>query len=217
MYCIKNKISWGVKSVLFTLLLFASIKCFGTIWTITSTASTFVPSAITITLADSVDFVIASAHMVVEVSQATWNANDTTALAGGFQTAFGGGLIDSSQLQEGTHYYVCKPHAAGGMKGVITVQHHAGVFENSFPGNVSIHPNPVVDILNVVVSGTANESCTARLTDIAGKEIYSDNFRLNSGKNNISIPINSRSFDKGIYFVSLHCYSGVATRQIIIQ
>jgi hypothetical protein len=55
------------------------------------------------------------------VSQATWNANGTTPLPGGFSVPFGGGMVLPSQLGIGTHYYVCQAHVSFGMKGKIIV------------------------------------------------------------------------------------------------
>jgi len=99
------------------------ITVVGTSWTVsaTNTQLAFTPSALTITLGDSVQFALGSIHNAVEVSQTTWNANGTTALAGGFSVAFGGGLVLPSHLPIGVHYYVCQAHASMGMKGTITV------------------------------------------------------------------------------------------------
>src|SRR2546426_323217 len=108
-------------------LLVAIVLCsffgFATNWTVSATNSqfTFTPSALTIASGDSVQFVLGSIHNAVEVSQATWNANGTTALAGGFSVPFGGGLVLPAQLPLGIHYYVCTNHASMGMKGTITV------------------------------------------------------------------------------------------------
>lgn len=215
----KNKKFWNITDtflIFLPLLMSFSLSSFGTIWIITSSASTFVPSSITITLADSVEFSIASAHRVVEVSPATWNANDTTAIPGGFQTPFGGGLIDSTQLQEGTHYYVCVPHAAGGMKGLITVQHHAGISENQSFVNVSIHPNPVIDILNVMIIGKSFESCTALISDVTGREFLRTEVRINAGEIKIAIPVNSQGMKKGIYLLSILANNGTTTRKFIV-
>ena len=46
----------------------------------------------------SMNFTLAASYDAVEVNQATWNANGTTALPGGFQTPFGGGLVLPSIL-----------------------------------------------------------------------------------------------------------------------
>lgn len=87
--------------------------------TVTNSGFSFNPSLVTISSGDSVKFQLASIHDALEVSQATWNANGTAALAGGFSVPFGGGTITLTTA--GTHYYVCTNHASSGMKGRIVV------------------------------------------------------------------------------------------------
>jgi plastocyanin len=72
-----------------------------------------------ITLGDTILFQLANSHNALEVSKATWDANGNTS-NGGFRTAFGGGTV--LLTKEGTYYYVCEPHAGGGMKGQINVK-----------------------------------------------------------------------------------------------
>ncbi len=109
------------KILLSLLMLSSSLTAFCTVFTINNSGNTFTPANITITFGDTVNFVIAGSHDAREVSQTTYNANGNTALPGGFQTPFGGGMVLPAQLAVGTHYFVCTPHAAFGMKGIITV------------------------------------------------------------------------------------------------
>jgi len=106
-----------------SLLLLAVLACAMTAMaarvTITSPGLTFSPASVTINQGDTVVFSITASHNAVEVSQATYNANGTTALPGGFSLPFGGGILTG--LSVGTHYYVCTPHAGAGMKGIIIV------------------------------------------------------------------------------------------------
>lgn len=109
------------KIILIAAILLYSAAGFSTTWTVSSLSMSFNPANITITAGDSVNFTLLSSHNAVEVSQATWNANGTTPLPGGFVEPFGGGLVLPSHLTVGVHYYVCQAHAAFGMKGKITV------------------------------------------------------------------------------------------------
>ncbi len=108
-----------MKAVLVSFLLLLPVALFGATHTITSSGFTFSPPVDTITVGDTVNFALASIHNAVEVSQSTWNANDTTRLPGGFGVPFGGGQVVSIPL--GTHFFVCQAHASMGMKGIITV------------------------------------------------------------------------------------------------
>jgi len=81
------------------------------------------PDSISIIQGDPVQFQIGGSHDAREVSQATYTANGN-AWNGGFQTAFGGGLVNLPNL--GIYYYVCTPHASFGMKGRIFVQPYTG-------------------------------------------------------------------------------------------
>lgn len=87
--------------------------------TVTSSGFTFSPSTLNIQEGDTVVFSLSFDHNAVEVSQTTWNSNGSAPLAGGFSRGFGGGTVIG--LTAGTHYYVCQPHASGGMKGRIIV------------------------------------------------------------------------------------------------
>jgi plastocyanin len=86
---------------------------------VTNQGFAFSPSSLTITAGDSVRWTIENIHNVVEVTQATWNANGNTARPNGFSTSFGGGTVLFNV--PGSYWYVCSPHATEGMKGTITV------------------------------------------------------------------------------------------------
>ncbi len=78
----------------------------------------FSPRVANATVGDTISFQIASNHNAVEVSKQVWDANGSTS-NGGFLIPFGGGL--AVVTKPGTVYYVCEPHASGGMKASIEV------------------------------------------------------------------------------------------------
>src|SRR5688572_17842687 len=90
------------------LILATGLSGFCTTWTVTNSKAVFTPSTLTIDIGDQINFDLGEFHDVLEVSATTWNANGTTPLAGGFSTPFGGGLVTASELEEGTHYFVCE-------------------------------------------------------------------------------------------------------------
>lgn len=103
----------------------------------------FSPSSITITEGDTVNWQLGGSHNVQEVSMATWTANQSTPLPGGFSLGLGGGKLAFETA--GTFYYVCTPHAGQAMKGTITVQaasQNTETFVAQLSGNQETPPVP---------------------------------------------------------------------------
>jgi plastocyanin len=130
------------KTLLFLLLLTASMTGFSKVWTITNSGITFNPDTITIAHGDTVVFKLQSFHDAQEVTETAYLANDSTHLAG-FITHFGGDTIFPGWLTVGKHFFVCKPHASLGMKGLIIVESPTAVFSHTnIASQSSAYPNP---------------------------------------------------------------------------
>lgn len=166
------------------------------IWTITNSGFSFNPSTITINLGDTVVFSIADIHSVREVSQTEWNANGNNALPGGFETPSGGGTVMPSQLGLGTHYYVCVPHAASGMKGKIIVQSVTGINLNKFEGGIDVFPNPVYDKVTVHAQNNSID-LNYSIMSLSGKQVLSG--KLNDEYSSIDIS----ELQAGIYILRI--------------
>jgi plastocyanin len=147
-----------LKSLLTLLLITISTSAFCTIWTINTSGLTFTPATTNILFGDTVVFTIGGSHDAREVSLGTWTANGNTPLPGGFQTAFGGGMVLPAQLAVGTHYFVCTPHAAMGMKGTIIVS----------PCPTPAQPGLITGN-TAICSGTSN---TYSISPVAGATSY---------------------------------------------
>ena len=104
--------------LLFLLFLSLSATSQATIHTGVDAGLSFSPATLNINVGDTVVWNIAAMHTVVEVSQTTWNNNGNTS-NGGFVLPNGGGTVIFPIA--GTYYYVCGPHAASGMKGIVNV------------------------------------------------------------------------------------------------
>ena len=141
------------KFLLLLLLLPIAISAYSITWQVTNSGFTFSPTITTIHLGDNVNFTLDANHNAVEVSAATWNANGSTT-NGGFNLAFGGGLVSASQLGVGTHYYVCQPHASMGMKAKIVVVESTDVPETKTSMDITLAPNPASNFIRI----TANET-----------------------------------------------------------
>jgi plastocyanin len=186
------------KILLIALLLQASFSGFSITHQISANSSqfSFSPSSITIDLGDEVNFVLASSHDALEVSQSTWLSNGTTS-NGGFSVPFGGGLVTASQLPVGTHYYICTSHADSGMKGTITVVGTTGINETKLPVNISLAPNPARDYFSITLNDNALLNSEFVLYNLIGKQMLTG--KLMAKTTNVNI----NSLSPGMYFVRL--------------
>ena len=186
------------KIILSLFLLAMNFSGFSTKWTILNADFTFFPSELIISEGDSVEFILASAHNALEVSEQTWNADGNSALSGGFSTPFGGGLILPQKLSAGTHFFVCRPHASMGMKGKITVHSTTGMADNHTALNFSVYPNPTSGLFSVKANNSMLGS-EYRIIDLSGNMVSKGLI------NNNVTQINLDQFSPGEYlFEILH-------------
>ena len=197
-------------------LLMVSVATFSGNSLISNSGYTFSPSAVTISLGDSVTFQIAGIHNAVEVSQSTWSANGTTALTGGFSVAYGGGLVLPAQLTVGTHYYVCQAHASMGMKGTITVTNGTnGIIEASAPSaEISIYPMPVKNEAEIKINANGNlQGCVFVLYDAVGLEVS-----RTAVPDGMQFNIQSASLANGVYVYRLmNSEQVVSTGKLVVE
>ena len=186
------------KYILLPLLMLATIlHGYCALRTIISLGDTFSPNSVTITSGDSVRFNLTTNHDAKEVSQATWNANGNTALTGGFQTPLGGAIVLPAKLTVGTHWYVCTPHAAVGMKGIIIVQAGTGISENIAPINIDLFPNPTTGVLNIKADDYKSIGEKYFLTNSLGQLVFSGTI---SAERTI---IEMHQLTSGVYFLQI--------------
>jgi plastocyanin len=191
---IKSK---GMKRFTFiAVLLMYSLAGFSAKKEITNVGFTFSPATLTIEVGDNVSFVLETMHNAVEVSHATWDANGTTALPGGFSVPNGGGELLPAQLPAGTHWYVCSTHGPSGMKGIIIVGTPTGITESLGLPDLSVFPNPATELITV----KANNSLLGTqyfITDQYGRQML-------TGKiDNENMAINISQFHNGIYLIQV--------------
>jgi len=199
---------------LLMMLVSACVYSYATTWTITNSGFTFSPANLTIQSGDDVNFNIAGIHFVQEVSQATWNANGSTPLAGGFDTASGGGNVTAAELTVCTHWYICPNHISSGMKGIIVVESTTGIKGIQPSSYISIYPNPTSGKIQLVSNGSKlSNNYNLMVFDMTGKNVYSDIIADHIESNQIDLS----GLPKGIYFVRI--FDGVITsnRKIIIN
>ena len=88
--------------------------------TITTWAHTFQPSTLNCNLGDTIYFDLGGSHNAIEVSEDSYNANESTLIVNGFEFGYGesGFFVP---LESKTYYYVCVPHLPE-MKAKIIVE-----------------------------------------------------------------------------------------------
>jgi plastocyanin len=204
-----------MKTITLTMMmLLAGLTAYSTTWQITNVNFTFAPATITITLGDSVKFNIASIHQVVEVSESTWNANDNDPLAGGFSTPSGGGLILPGMLEVGTHWYVCVPHASGGMKGMIIVEEATATEDIRFPSGVSLYPNPSNGKFQLIIEDAQlAKNYDMAIYDVQGRRVYT----RSKSEMGITNDIDLTGKEKGLFIVKLTEGKIIYSQTVIIQ
>jgi len=187
--------------------------------TITESGFTFSPDNVTINSGDTIIFQLTNIHDALEVSEATWTANGTTALAGGFSVPFGGGEVTG--LAVGTHYYVCTVHASLGMKGKITVNESSGIAENEAGiKKFSIFPNPTSGRFTLQFNGpdgTAGSWTKSiphtgiEIFNILGEKIADLSGLISSSSSEIDLS----SVPDGIYFIRMNNNNTIYTEKLI--
>ena len=194
---------------------FIAVSGFCTTWTVQNSGFTFNPDNLTIIVGDDVMFNLDGIHNSVEVSEATWNMNGNTPLAGGWATGFGGGLVPASMLEVGTHYYVCQPHAGDGMKGIIIVQQSTGTSDDIYRPSFSIYPNPSTGKIQLVMENTTfAKNNKLEVYDLHGKlvrSIYSGWLEAGSTRN---FRLEGNGLSKGVYIIRLTGKSGMINQKI---
>jgi plastocyanin len=192
-----------MKKTLFFAILMASTMGvgFAAKRTITNVGFTFSPDTITIEVGEDVEFSLDNTHNAVEVTKATWDANENTKKSGGFSVPFGGGEVVFAAA--GTYYYVCEPHASMGMKGVIIVT--AATAVPSVTNDIStfnVFPNPASDFITVSYTLNSSTIVNIRLINAAGVEvanILKESRDPGQYKNTYSL---NNDLVPGIYYVS---------------
>lgn len=91
----------------------------------------------------------------------------------------------------------------------------AGIDENSGLEELSIHPNPASNNLNLSFSLASTEVVTCTLIDATGKKLRNDIFVANAGTNRHNI--NIADLSEGFYLLEIHTQKGRQIQKVIIQ
>jgi plastocyanin len=203
-----------MKKIFFSfVLMMVSIIGYSTTWVVSNSGFDFEPATITISLGDSVLFTVSGIHKPIEVSEATWNANGNSPITG-FNLPFGGGLLLPEQLTEGTHFYVCQPHASSGMKGKIIVENTTSIAPQPYDADISIFPNPSGGHVQVLMkSSTGRSHFDLEIFDMHGTQVHA----ARNLEQESLIELYLGELGTGVYFVRLDDGAHSYIRRMVVQ
>lgn len=80
---------------------------------------------------------------------------------------------------------------------------------------VNVYPNPATAYVNVEVSADEAQLFNAKVVDMMGKTVYTEEFGHNGGSQVYQIPVNNLS--KGVYFLHLNSGNGSHVQKFIVE
>jgi plastocyanin len=188
-----------MKKLLLSAFLFAGLNFSSksAIHIITQVGFTFVPANTTAATGDTVLFIITGIHNATEISAATYAANGTTPIGGGFGISAPGDTIIISSTA--TRYFICTIHATMSMKG--TINSTVGTNDLNKELSLNLYPNPSTDIINLSVTGSQNQSVSIDIVNLLGSKVMDCGGKqiLTNGVRRIDIS----TLPRGVYFLNI--------------
>jgi plastocyanin len=192
-----------------TLLLTGFIATAQQTFIVTASGLTFSPATVNATVGDKVSFNVSAMHPVREVTEATFLANGSTALSGGF--SFPSGVGEYTLTAPGTLYYICVNHISSGMKGKIVVSAATKVENQVSSSDFDVYPNPADDYIFIKNPDNSNPKSVS-VFDMSGKML------LKSGSENTlndKTTVYVSDLRKGMYFIMVSYPGKTYTRKFI--
>jgi len=98
----------------------------------------------------------------------------------------------------------------------ITLTFPAGIGDNSSGVfGVTLSPNPSNGNFSLVIHGIRNAEATISISDLTGKEIYSD--KGTTSTNDLTREINMAGYPKGIYLIKVRTEQQSTTKKLVLQ
>ncbi len=89
--------------------------------------------------------------------------------------------------------------------------------KDNFIDNLSVYPNPVVDLLKISFKSGYKSIATISFFNNIGKQVFVQESDVVPGNNLFSIDMRNKSIEPGIYFVQIAVQSEVLTRKLIVK
>jgi plastocyanin len=178
--------------------------------------ASYTPSLVTVNVGDVVQWGNSSTYPCAQVSQATWAANGTATLAGGFGTQ-----TTSYQMTvtatTGTIYFVCTTKvASNGTKGIVQLSSPNGIADNQFlTANINLFPNPAKSEINISLPAGI-ETISAKLFALNGQQLDALEVSQNSNSANTFVVNFPATITKGIYFLEIASGNERIYKKIVI-
>ena len=83
--------------------------------------------------------------------------------------------------------------------------------------NVTVYPNPVVDLLKVSFKSNRNSTAVISLFNNIGKQVLSQESLVETGNNLLTLDVRTKAVEPGIYFFQCVVENEVITRKLIIK
>ena len=93
----------------------------------------------------------------------------------------------------------------------------AAAVPDGFIENISIYPNPVMDLLKISFKCNKSSTVVISLFNTIGKQIYTQQTSAEPGSNLISIDIRNKAIEPGIYFIQCKAEDEIYTRKLIVK
>ena len=200
-------------------LLFTSIICLFSISAISqnkhtinvSATNVYTPDTLEIIRGDTVLFNVNQSHPTIQVSETTYRSNGNTPLTGGF-----GSFASPTSIvfnEPGNIFFVCRPHAFLGMKGMIVVKNWPlGTDKELSATGVNVYPNPAKSFVTVQLpQATIVQSICVLNSN--GLEVLRSSVNASVS----SYSINTEALNSGIYNVAILTSDKKIVSKIVIQ
>lgn len=196
----------------FAFFISMSVKAFSITHDIYNSGNTYAPANIQINLGDTVFFGLSILHDARQVSFATWSANDTTQLPGGFDLDYGGGYVIPTSL--GMIYFVCTPDVQSmGMKGTILVS-QLGVEENKSI-TMQIMQSVAEQNLKLVVNGGTEGKMHVEMLNLSGQIVKTITLNVTGDESTTTLMVSD--MPKGVYMLRWSYANINKARKIILH
>jgi hypothetical protein len=132
----------------------------------------------------------------------------------------GGNVFDPATAGVGTHTitytFTDSTGCSGSVSQQVTVISTVGIFDlYDFSSAISIFPNPAKENVNIEFEIPGKADVLVELKDILGKTIYSS--KENGVNTKYKHTINTSSFEKGVYFVTVYISGKPHTKRLVIE